>query len=141
MFDISVYSSAIIPKNLLERIDSSLFVWTCLGISSMNSFWMWLCTYLCRSDSRWLALPRCVNKAKSFLFNSLKSCVRSSLPSLPLEANPWRARKRIHSIIFIKYFHSTRRSLFRLLTVISNTSPHWGTMDSYVIVALCALDC
>ena len=26
-------------------------------------------------------------------------------------------------------------------TVISNTSPHWGTTDSYAIAALCVLDC
>ena len=52
LFDISVYSSAIIPKNLLERSDSSFFARTCLAISSINTFWMSLCIYLCRPGSR-----------------------------------------------------------------------------------------
>ena len=54
LFDISVYSSAIIPKNLLERSDSSFFARTCLAISSINTFWMSLCIYLCWPGSRWL---------------------------------------------------------------------------------------
>ena len=53
----------------------------------------------------------------------------------------WHTRKWIHSIIFIKYFLSARHLLFRWLTVISSSSTIWGTMDLYVIAALCALDC
>ena len=34
-----MYSSAIIPKNLFERIGSSFFARSCLAISSINSFW------------------------------------------------------------------------------------------------------
>ena len=127
-------------NKLSERIDSSFFVRTCLTISSINSFWMSLCIYLCWPDSRWLFLPRCVNSAGTFLFNSLKSCVTLTWPSLPLKGNPWRARDTPHYIIFVKYFLSTRCLLFKSLTVISNTLPHWGTTDSYVIGALYALD-
>ena len=47
------------------------------------------------------SLSRHVNRAGSFLFNSLKSFVTLSLSSLPLKANPWRTRKRIHFITFI----------------------------------------
>ena len=42
---------------------------------------------------------------------------------------------------FYQIFFSARRLLFRSFTVISNTSPHWGTTDSYAIAALCVLDC
>ena len=49
-----MYSSAIIPKHLFEQIDSSFFERTCLTISSINLFWMWLCIYFCWPGSRWL---------------------------------------------------------------------------------------
>ena len=75
---------------------------------------MSLCIYLCCPGSRWYSLSKRVNRAGSFLFNSLKCCVKLSLPPLPLKANPWRARKQIHSITFIKYFLSAR---FRLLVI------------------------
>ena len=127
-------SRAIAPESSPLHIGSSR-TWT-------GNLWMSLWIYLCWPDSRRPSLSRRANRAGSFLFNSLKSCVRLSLPSLPLKVNPWRARKRINFLIFIKYFLSARRLLLRSLTVISNTSPHWDTTNSYIIVAPCnSIDC
>ena len=105
LFDISMYSQLLFQK-----------MYSNLAISSINLFWMALCIYSC-----WPYQDVLIEPGNCY---SLKSYVRFSLSSLPLKANPWGARKRMHSITFIKYFLSARRLLFRSLTVISNTSPH-----------------
>ena len=96
--------------------------------------------YLCWPDSRWLSLSTSVNKAGSFLFTSLKSCVRLSLLSIPLTANPWRARNPI--FLALQYFYqvfSFGKTV--IVQIIDRHFQYITTLRHYGFICNCSFTC
>ena len=130
-----MHSSAIIPKNLLERIHSSFFAGTYLVITiHINSFWMSLCISYAGQTQDDFPYPDVLIEPSHSYSISLKSCVRLSLPSLSLKPNPWRARKRIYSITFMKY--SFGKTL--IIQIIDRHFQYITTLRHYGFICNCS---